>query len=63
MDNNMLIGELRDRAKVEGAGSLAALLNAAADRIEEMDERICIVSESLDAVMQKLAEVSGNSAE
>jgi SepF-like predicted cell division protein (DUF552 family) len=48
MDNNTLIAELRDWAEVQGAGSLGNILNLAADRIEEMDERISIVSEQLD---------------
>ena len=49
MDNDTMISELRDWAEVEGPGSLAALLQAAADRIEEMDERLAILGESLDA--------------
>lgn len=49
MDNYTLIAELRDWADVEGPGSLAAILDAAADRIEELDERVAIISEHMDA--------------
>lgn len=50
MDNNTLINELRDWAVVEGAGSLANILNLAADRLEELTERVSIIGENLDAV-------------
>lgn len=50
MDNNTLINELRDWAEVQGAGSLAYILNVAADRIEELTERVSIIGENLDAV-------------
>lgn len=45
MDTKDLITELRDWADVEGAGTLSAVLNEAADKIEEMDERIAIMEE------------------
>lgn len=48
MDNNTLISELRDWADVQGAGSLGNILNLAADRIEELDERAAIISECID---------------
>ena len=35
MTTEELIKELRDRAEVEGAGSLGSLLKEAADRLEE----------------------------
>ena len=50
MDNNTLINELRDWAAVEGAGSLANILNLAADRLEELTERVSIIGKNLDAV-------------
>ena len=45
MPTNELITELRDWATVEGAGTLSAILNEAADRIEALDERVSIMSE------------------
>lgn len=42
MTKNDLISELRDWADVEGSGSLAAILNEAADTIEDLDERLAI---------------------
>ena len=44
MTTNDLISELRDWADVEGSGSLAAILNEAADTIEDQDERLAIAS-------------------
>lgn len=40
-----LIQELRDQAEVEDPGTLYHLLQEAADRLEGLDERVCIVSE------------------
>jgi hypothetical protein len=45
MDTNAIITELRDWAEVQGAGTLANILNEAADKIEELDERVAIMSE------------------
>lgn len=45
MDTNAIITELRDWAEVQGAGTLANTLNEAADRLEELDERVAIMSE------------------
>ena len=42
MQTGDIIAELRDWADVEGAGSLANLLNEAADRLEELDA-VCII--------------------
>ena len=39
-----LVSELRDWIDVEGPGSLAAILDAAADRIEELEERVAIMA-------------------
>lgn len=44
MTNTELVIELRDQAEVEGPGTLNWLLNLAADKIEEMDERIDIMT-------------------
>ncbi len=48
MSDLELIRELRDRALVEGPGSLAAMLDAAADRIEALDERVDILSAEME---------------
>lgn len=45
METNELINELRDWAIVQGPGSLAAVLNEAADRLEALDERVSIMEE------------------
>lgn len=45
MTNDELIAELRDWAGVQGAGSLAAILDEAADVIEALDERVAIMEE------------------
>lgn len=52
-----LIQELRDWAEVGGAGSLYGVLNAAADRLEAMDERIAIMDESYSGIETHLASV------
>ena len=57
MDNAELINELRDWAEVQGAGSLANVLNEAADRIEQLDERLSIIGENLDAVEAEFDEL------
>jgi hypothetical protein len=57
MDNEALIGELRDWAEVQGAGSLGYILNVAADRIEEMSQRVSIISENLDNVEAEFDEM------
>lgn len=44
MDTNAIITELRDWAEVQGAGTLSNILNKAADRLEELDERVAIMS-------------------
>lgn len=46
MTNLQLIRALREKAQVEQPGSLCALLNAAADRIETLDERVAIITEA-----------------
>lgn len=45
MDTKELIEELRGWAQVQERGSLYVVLNEAADRIEELDERIAIMEE------------------
>ena len=45
MDTNEIIAELRDWAIVQGPGSLAEILNEAADSLEDLDERVAIMSE------------------
>lgn len=57
MDNAELINELRDWAVVQGAVSLANVLNEAADRIEQLDERLSIIGENLDAVEAEFDEL------
>ena len=52
-----MINELRDWAEVQGAGSLANVLNEAADRIEQLDERLSIIGENLDAVEAEFDEL------
>lgn len=52
-----LVMSLRDKALVEGAGSTATLLNAAADALEELDERLSIIGENLDAVEAEFDEL------
>lgn len=47
MSNRELINELRSAALVDGAG-LMHLLGAAADRIEEQDERLAIIETALE---------------
>ena len=50
MQTSELVTELRDWAEVQGAGSLANVLNEAADHLEQLDERLSIIGENLDAV-------------
>ena len=57
MDNAELINELRDWAEVQGAGSLSNVLNEAVDRIEQLDERLSIIGENLDAVEAEFDEL------
>ena len=45
MTTDELIRNLRDKAEVEGKTSLGNLLNLAADRLEELDERVAIMME------------------
>ena len=40
-----LVNELLDWADVQGPGSLKAILEEAAERLEELDERIAIMME------------------
>lgn len=49
METSELITEMRDWAAVQGPGSLANILTEAADRLEALDERLGIVSDSLDS--------------
>ena len=42
-----LINDLRDFAEVSGPGTLNKLLTEAADRLEELDERVDILSAEL----------------
>lgn len=45
MTTDEIIRELRAKAGVEGKSTLAGLLNQAADRLEELDERVAIMME------------------
>lgn len=56
MTNNELIAELRDWAGVQGAGSLAAILDEAADVIEALDERVAIMEEGCAGEPGNMAE-------
>ena len=56
MQTSELITELRDWAEVQGPGSLGNILNEAADHIEQIDERLSILGENLDAVEQAFDE-------
>lgn len=47
MDTNEIITELRDWAIVQGPGSLAEILNEAADSLEDLDERVAILNAGL----------------
>ena len=57
MQTNDLITELRDWADVQGAGSLANILDEAADRLEYLDERLSIIGENLDSVEAEFDEL------
>lgn len=45
MTTDEIIRELRAKAGVEGKSTLAGLLHQAADRLEELDERVTIMME------------------
>ena len=45
MTTDQIIRQLRDKAGVEGTSALAVLLSQAADRLEELDERVAIILE------------------
>lgn len=45
MTTDEIIRELRAKAGVEGKSTLAGLLHQAADRLEELDERVAIMME------------------
>ena len=45
MTTNEIIQDLRDKAGVEGKTTLGNLLEQAADRLEELDERVAIMLE------------------
>lgn len=45
MTTDQIIRQLRDKAGVEGTSALAVLLSQAADRLEELDERVAIMLE------------------
>lgn len=45
MTTDEIIQELRDKAGVEGKTTLGNLLEQAADRLEELDERLAIILE------------------
>ena len=49
-----LINELRDQAEVDGPGTAYHLLNEAADRLEALDERVCIMSESYESIEKRM---------
>lgn len=49
MTTGEIVNELRDWADVEGPGTLSNVLDEAADRLEELDERVAIISEHMDA--------------
>ncbi|MBR6861381.1 MAG: hypothetical protein IKM73_08685 [Acidaminococcaceae bacterium] len=45
MTTDEIIRELRAKAGVEGKSTLGSLLEQAADRLEELDERVAIMME------------------
>ncbi len=45
MTTDQIIQQLREKAGVEGTSALAVLLSQAADRLEELDERLAIMLE------------------
>lgn len=49
-----LIQELRDQAEVLDPGTLYHLLQEAADRLEGLDERLGIVSETSETIEQEM---------
>ena len=49
MTTDEIIRELRAKAGVEGKSTLAGLLHQAADRLEELDERVAIMMEGNNA--------------
>lgn len=51
--SSAVINALRIKAAVEGPGTLASLLNQAADLIEEFDERVAILSTEIEAYESK----------
>lgn len=60
MTTDEIIRDLRDKAEVEGKTSLGNLLNLAADRLEELDERVAIMLEgnnNKNALMKDALEV------
>lgn len=57
MTTTELIKELRDKAAVQGGGSDAALLNEAADQIEDMDERLSITSSVMSDMQDEMTKV------
>lgn len=52
-----IIRQLRDWAAVEGPGSRTSILIAAADRLEELDERLDIMDISLREMDERLGEM------
>ena len=51
--SSAVINALRLKAAVEGPGTLASLLHQAADLIEELDERVDILSTEIEAYESK----------
>ena len=49
-----LIVELQDWARVEGAGTRAYMLNQAADQLEALEERVCIMRDSMEPIEKRL---------
>ena len=58
MTTTELIKELRDKAAVQGGGSDAALLNEAADQIEDMDERLSITSSVMSDMQDEMTKIT-----
>lgn len=55
MTNDELIAELRDWAGVQGAGSLAAILDEAADRIKELAADVADQKEKIALLEERVA--------
>lgn len=58
METIDLVNELLDWADVQGPGSLKAILEEAAERLTEQDERISIMTESRVEVYRRIIDES-----